>query len=935
MLIVMLQKIWHKKWMSISLLIGIVFLVACAVSFPMYRTAIFDNMVQEEFDQSYSLSGEWEALNRLEYTARQDEGGRTIQSIEHFVQELCEKLGVVEQETVTYYVTARAAAYSEMNRDDVSELPLRISFLSDLEDHIAILRGEMYSASGIDDEGYLEAIISEACVVNSSLILGETVIVPSLPDPDGEPLRVRIVGIFREEDEKDIYWQVDPDSLTNNCMIREELFREYFTGEMAEKITLTCQYYPIWDYKALKASDVNGLYNETRYQAEQGAYRSIFSDSPYLTILETYMRKETRIDLTLFILQVPIWILLGAFLFMIAAQMYDVERNEISVIKSRGSSGLQIFRLYLYQSIFLTVLGALAGLPLGKMFARALGAAGSFLEFNMSRNLEVHYTPDTFIYLGLVMTGSVIMITIPAVRHSRLTIVKLKRQRAARKWAWWEKCFLDVILLALSIAGYQLSLSMESLIIESALKGTATTPLMYLDSSLFIIGAGLFLVRLQPFIIRLIYTIGKRFWGPASYISFMENHKNGRKQQFIMLFLILSVSLGMYHATAARTILQNAKENVEYINGADLVIKEIWRNNSSISFDGVAAKLEYYEPDYDKYYSLPGAVSYTKVIYDTDAGLNGGNRNGLAVTLMGIHTKQFGENTFLSARLLEKPYYEYLNELAVAPKGALVSSNFRDILGYEKGDSISFFNHDRKTVNCEIVDFVDYWPGYTPSVMVLNPDDSTTAQPQYLIVANIAFLTGNLGTTPYEIWAAIEDMDTGAFNKWAADNDVHLEKYVDREAELRTVEEDPLLQGTNGILTMGFLVTMTLFATGYLIYWILSIRSREMVFGILRAEGLHRGEVFHILINEQIFCGGFAVLAGSAVGVISSRMFVPILQLSYAASDQALPMRLITSNLDMIRLYLVIGAVLLICLSILVILVRKLDVAKALKLGEE
>lgn len=921
--------------MSISLLIGIVFLVACTVSFPMYRTAIFDHMVQEEFDRSYSLRGEWDALNHLEYTARQDEGGRTIQSIERFVQELDERLGVAGQETVTYYVTAREDAYSEMNRDDVSELPLRISFLSNLEEHITIIRGEMYSASGISDDGCLEAIISEACVVNSSLLLGETVLFPSLFSPDGEPLRVRIVGIFKEENAKDPYWQVDPDSLTNNCMIREELFRQYFTGEMAEKITLTCQYYPLWDYKQLKASGVSGLYNETRYQAEQGAYRSIFSDSPYLTILETYMRKETRINLTLFILQVPVWILLGAFLFMIAAQMYEVERNEISVIKSRGSSGLQIFRLYFYQNVLLTVLGSLAGLPLGKLFARALGAAGSFLEFNMRRSLEVHYTPDTFLYLLIVMAGSVIMTTLPAIKHSQLSIVKLKQEKAARKWAWWEKCFLDVILLALSIAGYRLCLQMEPLIIESALKGTATTPLMYVDSSLFIIGAGLFLVRLQPLIIRLIYIIGKRFWGSASYISFMENYKNGRKQQFIMLFLILSISLGMYHATAARTILQNAKENVEYLNGADLVIREIWRNNSSISYDGIAAKLEYYEPDYDKYYSLPGAVSYTKVIYDTDAGLNGGGRSGLVVTLMGIHTKQFGENTSLSARLLEKPYYEYLNELAVVPKGALVSSNFRDILGYKKGDSISFFNHDRKSINCEIVDFVDYWPGFTPSVTVLNPDDSVIMQPQYLIVANIAFLTNNLGTTPYETWAAMEDMDTGAFNEWVAENDVHLEKYVDREAELRSVEEDPLLQGTNGILTMGFLVTMVLFATGYLIYWILSIRSREMMFGILRAEGMHRGEIFHILINEQIFCGGFAVLAGSAVGILSSRMFVPILQLSYAASDQALPMRLITDNRDMVRLYLVIGAVLFICLSILVILVRRLDVAKALKLGEE
>ena len=921
--------------MSICLLIGITFLAACAVSFPMYRTAAFDRMLQDEFDQAYSSSGEWPALSHLEYTARQDPDGGKIQGIEQFVRGLHSRLGVTEYDIITYYVTARLVAYSEQERDDVSELPLRISFLSNMEEHITMLKGELYSESGISEDGYVEVVISQACLVNSALLLGETVEFPGVFGPDGNPVRIRIVGVFGEEDDKELYWQVDPDSLTNNCMIREEVFREYFTGERAEKATLVCTYFPIWEYEGLKAADVAGLYHEIKYQEEQGSYKSIFSEIPYLAVLESYMRKETRINATLFILQVPIWVLLGAFLFMISSQMYDIERNEISVIKSRGSSGLQIYRLYLYQSIFLTVTGAIVGLPLGRLFAKALGATESFLEFNVQRSLNVNYTPDTFLYLLAVMCGSVLMITLPAVKHSRLSIVNLKQQKASWKWSWWEKCFLDVILLALSIAGYQLCLQMEPLIVENALKGEAATPLLYIDSSLFIIGAGLLLVRLQPYLIRLIYVIGKRFWGPASYISFMENQKNGRKQQFIMLFLILSISLGMYHATAARTILQNAKENVEYIDGADLIVKEVWRNNASISYEGVAAKLEYYDPGAEKYYSLPGAVSYTKVIYDSEGVISGGEGKGEAVTLMGLHTKQFGENTSISARLLEKPYYEYLNELAVSPTGILVSSNFRDLLGYEKGDKVRFSNRDLKSANCEIVDFVDYWPGYVTSVTELNPDGSASTQPQYLVVANIAFLTKNWGTVPYETWVTMDEVDTAAFNRWAAEQDVRLEKYVDRDSDLKAVEEDPLLQGTNGILTMGFLVTLLLFATGYLIYWILSIRSREMMFGILRAEGLHRGEIFHLLINEQIFCGGFAVLAGSMIGNLSSKMFVPILQTSYAATNQVLPMHLVSSDQDMMRLYAVIGTVLVLCLAILVFLVQKLDVAKALKLGEE
>ena len=81
-----------------------------------------------------------------------------------------------------------------------------------------------------------------------------------------------------------------------------------------------------------------------------------------------------------------------------------------------------------------------------------------------------------------------------------------------------------------------------------------------------------------------IFMIGKKRWKPASYVSFMEIMKNGRKQQFIMLFLILTLSMGMFHATVARTISQNARENRNYLDGADLVLEEVWDTNASVSY---------------------------------------------------------------------------------------------------------------------------------------------------------------------------------------------------------------------------------------------------------------------------------------------------------------------------------------------------------------
>ena len=120
-----------------------------------------------------------------------------------------------------------------------------------------------------------------------------------------------------------------------------------------------------------------------------------------------------------------------------------------------------------------------------------------------------------------------------------------------------------------------------------------------------------------------------------------------------------------------------------------------------------------------------------------------------------------------------------------------------------------------------------------------------------------------------------------------------------------------------------------------MIYWIMSIRSREMIFGVLRACGMHKAELIHMLLNEQIFSGVLSVFAGIGIGKLASVMFVPILQQAYAAANQVLPMRLVVNAADMNRLYGVIAGVMLFCLVVLILLIIKLNVTKALKLGEE
>ena len=936
MLGVMIRKMWHKKWLFFCLLLGSILLIATAASYPMYRNAVYDRMLQDEFDEYLQTNSKWPAMLEMVTMSEKESGGKTMTKLEDFTEALPGLLGVRSKERVVYYALLSSGADSEHEREDRDAKDMRLSYLSGLPEHARIIAGEMYSEDGVDEEGYIEVIISEATMLNLGLYVGDCYQFEWLVYADGTPVRVRIVGVFCEEDASDFYWQVKPDEVKSGLFMNEDLFRAFFMGENAGRYSLTCKYYVLFEYQDIHAAHVSELLDTTEYLTEESEYRSMISKVVYPEVLTSYMSKETRISTTLFILQVPVMLLLCAFLFMISCQMYETERNDISVMKSRGASRGQIFRLYLYQSILLTGLGILGGLPLGSIFCRILGSADHFLEFGIRRNLEISYSADVYTYAFASAVVCVLIMTIPALKHSKVSIVHLKQQKALKKRAWWEVCFLDLIFIGISLYGYYNYSKHTDSLLQSALKGEALDPLLYVSSSLFILGMGMLFLRIQPWIVNGIYLIGKNRWKPAMYASFREIVKNGRRQQYIMLFMILTVSLGMFNAVSARTIQQNTLNNTEYLKGADIVMQEVWEDNSMLTRMDPSIEFQYYEPDYGRFEMLEGAEHYTKVYVDERGYISGSANKQSTVTIMGIHTKEFGQVTMVEDALLEQPYYQYLNDLAVSANGILVSANFHDVLGYREGDYVSFSNGQGESAGGVIVGFFDYWPTYEPKSVILDKDNEIKENDNYMIVAHLSNLQQFWGLKPYQVWIDMNDgKGTDAFYRWVKEYKVPLKMYVDRTVEMQKVIEDPLLQGMNGVLTMSFIVMILLCAAGYLIYWIMSIRSRELMFGALRAFGMHKEEVLHMLINEQLFSGGYAVLAGIGIGTVAYRLYVPILQTAYATTNQVLPLTLITQKSDMIRLYGVVGVTMVVCLIVLAVIVWKLNITKALKLGEE
>jgi putative ABC transport system permease protein len=99
--------------------------------------------------------------------------------------------------------------------------------------------------------------------------------------------------------------------------------------------------------------------------------------------------------------------------------------------------------------------------------------------------------------------------------------------------------------------------------------------------------------------------------------------------------------------------------------------------------------------------------------------------------------------------------------------------------------------------------------------------------------------------------------------------------------------------------------------------------------------GMSMRNIIALLVNEQLLITFVAVGIGAFVGEISSRLFVPLIQISYTADQQVIPLMITTDPQDYINLYGIIGTMIALCLVILGILISRIKVAQALKLGED
>ncbi|MFY0542876.1 ABC transporter permease [Brevibacillus sp. H7] len=947
MLYMIVRKMWNNRWLVTSLLLGLVIAVSLVSSIPAFTSGVLQRVLVKDLEEYQKRVKQFPGglIVSLDFNKVKPDSLAIIEQMEQFVQEeIIDRLDVPIYQKVTLLQTV---PFEDAQNSGSASLRA----LGGIEEHITVLDGRLPSRQPID--GVFEALVTEGALKKRSMVLN-TVFELTTKEAGGMRIRVKPVGVFTEKQGNDPYWFTPAAEYNNSFLIDERLFREAFMQQ--HSLLSSARLYTAFQYHAMKVTDKDKLLS-VEPSLEQELERIGLQSSEYsirfpvTSIVNKYDEKREQFQTILWSLYVPVFVMLALYLIMVAGLIIERQRTEIAVLGSRGASRRQIFFIYLVEMLILGGTAFLIGPFLGAMVSRLLGVSNGFLEFVNRTGLPVEMSREVFIYAFWTVLACNCLVLTAVFFATRQNIVSHKQQAARMAGtAVWHKLYLDILLLLVSWYGwYSYRKTVEDMKVVKEHAGLLQIDmLLFFVPVLFTLGFGLLCLRLYPWLIRAIFWGGKRFWSTPMFVTLVQVGRSARQYQFLMMFVAMTVAVGMYSASTARTINQNAEERLRYENGADVRMKVEWQNDQPVMLlhrgaksGGEGERLEepkkppvkYVEPDFQLFARLPGVEHAAKVfVKDTAESI----RNGKTlsnVKLMAVEPKEFALTAWFKPGLLPHHFYEYANLLAKEPGAVLISRSVAEQLKVSPGQTIELGWKDARPAEFVVYAVLDYWPGWNPHPVT---DQYGRTEEQMLVVANLPFVQDRMRVEPYEVWMKLKPGATAeALYSGIKQANLRVTDVSNVSQKLIELKTSAFYLGLNGSLTLGFLLSMLITFTGYLMYWVLTLGSRKLQYGVFRAMGLSFPQLVRILAWEQALTFGAAFLLGIAGGKLCNTLFLPALGIYLEAGDQVPPFAIVSRTADELVIYGFVGVTLAVGIAILAALLSRLQIHQAVKLGED
>lgn len=961
MLRFLFTKMWNIRWLTLSSLLGLVIAVSLTTSIPMYTNGALKNLIYKELQDNSENMPAGSLVLRYQTIANQFPEPDQVKKIQEYMDhDIIKDSGLpVESYTTSYQLKVQSISPEKNQQIDPSKRrQFGILSLSNIENQITISEGKMFSDKS--DGGYIEAIVRKDSLFIYGFPVGTTFTYPVTGGKGLPPLKIKVVGAYEVNDENSPYWFQGLDILRNSFIVSEQVMKEEL---LAKGVPLNVgSWFYVFDLKDITTPQLKKARNwlENLDVQLNRVLPNTKTEISFYELLNKFNIQNNQLRLLLFTLAAPILVLVFYFIAMNARQSLERQRGDIAVLRSRGGSTWQIFWIYLLEGLILGGVSLILGPILGYVMAKSLGSTSGFLYFVNRKAVEVEISLEVWLYALLAVFLALLASVIPAISYARQSIVNYKQDLARMsKSPIWQKLFLDVILLGLAGYGWYLFQQRRITLLSTGLSSEQlqVDPLLFFVPAIFLFACGFIFLRIFPWILKLIFLITKRFKNIPLYLTMTQLSRSAKQYHPVMLLLTLTLGLGVYSASTARTIDLNSTDRSLYKYGTDVVMQAQWEtridprdlarlregnnggnqggsgNNGggpggggpggggSQQPDYSKIPLHYVEPPFEVFRNLEGAEGVARVL-NMKVSAAVGNKTLGQGNMMAIDNVDFAKVAHFKRSLYPVHPNVYLNLLGQHEAAMLVSEKFLEKYQLEPGTIVTLVIK-QKPVDFILYAGVPYWP-------TLYPDEAP------FFIVNLDYVQDQTPMEPYEVWIRLKENGSVAdMVKTLAEKEIYLISIEHNRNEMLRELKHPSRGGVFGILSLGFLVSIFVSLLGYILYWFFTLSRRTVQFGILRASGLSRAELTAMLLLEQVLTAGTSILIGILSGQLASKIFIPFMQNTGSAKTQVPPFQVIFEQSDLNSLLVVVTIMVAIGAALLFLRIRSLRIHQAVKLGEE
>ena len=345
------RKIANNFWLFFCLILGSLLITAILAAIPIYTDGALRKMLDVELNKFANENDEYVSPGEM-YGVINYRGEYGSQLIIETIKETTEKFDeAFEENDVVLNDSFRNIKVRNLKNLDnlmLQNTAYSIQSMTGFEKHVTMLQGKMCSDK--IKNNVIEVVVSkEEYNVNHLILDNVYTMTPSRYWGDNSVrIKIKVVGVYEINYSDVEYWHKDDieNGMQSVFLASDKAFEEYFLEYGNAWLISNAAWCYNVDLYGLKKDEllpyveINEIMDEHFGEMYEG---TAHLEIPINEVLLEYISKSETLELTMWILNVPVLIMLLFYTYMVAKMIIEDDKNEISSLKCRGAFPKQIF----------------------------------------------------------------------------------------------------------------------------------------------------------------------------------------------------------------------------------------------------------------------------------------------------------------------------------------------------------------------------------------------------------------------------------------------------------------------------------------------------------------------------------------------------------------------------------------------------------------